>query len=95
MRASRQVACGGFQKTRLYAHSDGVDISRLLTFQSSDTSVITIDTTLPGYPIVVGVGVGTARVYVRDAAYANVSLTVSATPVVATSIAAGVVTGVQ
>ena len=88
-------SCGGFQKTRLYARSAGVDISRLLTFASTDTSVVSIDTSLPGYPVVVGIGVGTALVFVRDAAYANVSVTVSAAQVALSQIDAGVVTGVQ
>ena len=40
-------------------------------------------------------GVGTALVVVRDAAYANVSVTVSATQVAVTNIDSGIVTGVQ
>ena len=88
-------SCGGFQKTRLYASSAGVDISRLLTFSSTDTSVASIDMSLPGNPVVVGIGVGTALIFVRDAAYANVSVAVSATQVAVSNIDAGVVTGVQ
>ena len=85
--------CGGFQRTRVRAFSGGVDISRLLTFSSSDTSVVAIDTAVPGQPAVIGIGAGTAKVYVRSADYASVSVTVSSTAVGLTAIYAGVVTG--
>ena len=45
--------------------------------------------------MVVGVGVGTASIYVNDVSYASISVTVSATTVGLTRLDAGIVTGVQ
>lgn len=87
--------CGTFQRTRLRAIAGGVDISRLLTFESTNTGVLTIDSSNAGRVIVVGVGVGTAEVYVREVSYAMVSVTVSATVVGLTRLKSGIVTGVQ
>ena len=87
--------CNSYQRTRLYASSSGVDVSRLLTFSSSNTNVATVDSSVPGHPVVVGVGSGTALIYVRDVTYASVSVTVSSTSVGLTALNAGVVTGVE
>jgi hypothetical protein len=87
--------CGGFQRTRLRATSGGADITRLLTLSSTDTSVLTIDSSIPGRVMIVGVGVGTASVYVNGVSYTSVSVTVSAATVGLTRLDAGIVTGVQ
>ena len=88
-------SCGSYQRTRLRAMSAGVDISRLLTFSSTDTNVLTVDASISGHPSVVGVGVGTASIYVQQVSYASVSVTVSATQVAVTSLDAGIVSGVR
>jgi hypothetical protein len=40
-------SCGGCQSTRLSAISDGVDIARLLTFQTTSSAVLSIDASVP------------------------------------------------
>jgi len=44
-------ACGIFQSTRLRATAGGVDVARILSFQTSDAAVATIDASGP-YPVV-------------------------------------------
>lgn len=86
--------CGTFQHTRVRAISDGVDITRILALVNEDPAVLAIDISVPGLPIVKGVGPGSARVYVRDLTYASVNIAVSLSPVVLVTLRAGVVTGV-
>ena len=53
-------SCGTYQRTRLRAISDDVDYTRLLSFSSTDESVLKVDASLPGYPMVVGASAGRA-----------------------------------
>ena len=88
-------SCTGYQSTRLRATVGGVDMSRLLSFSTSDSSVLLIDTTsTPGHPRVVAVGPGTASVYVKSQSFAGVTLTVSASQLSLARMDAGVVTSV-
>ena len=88
-------SCVGFQSTRLQALSDGVDIARLLTFQTSASPVAQIDASVLARPVVVGVGAGTAQVYVKDISFASVAVEVKTVVVEVLSLSAGVVTGVE
>ena len=88
-------SCVGFQSTRLQAVSDEVDIARLLTFQTSFSHVAQIDASVLPRPMVVGVGAGTAQVYVKDISFTSVTVEVKTAVVAVSSLSAGVVTGVE
>ena len=90
------VACGAeYQSTRLHAISDGADISRLLSFSTTDSGVLDVDMTVEGEPRVVGVAPGSGQVYVVDVSFASVVVGVSASTVGLVQLSAGVVTGVE
>ena len=84
-------ACGSFQTTRLRATAGGLDVARLLSVQTTDATVATIDNTGP-YPVVVAQSVGAARLYVRSPSFSAVNVTVSATPVAVSRLSASIVT---
>ena len=87
-------ACAGYQRTPLWAESGGADISRLVTFGVINSSVVAVERPSDGHPSVVGLGAGTAMVFVRNAPFASVAVRVSDTLVGMTALHAGVVTGV-
>lgn len=58
--------CGAFQTTRLRAMAGGVDVARLLSFQTTDDAVATINARGP-YPLVVAHGAGATQLDTRDA----------------------------
>ena len=89
--------CGAnrFQRTRLHAISDGVDLVRLLEFDVTDGSVLSVDpSAIPGQAVVRGLGTGEAQVYVRSTQFASTSVRVRSTLVGISALRAGVVTGV-
>ena len=88
--------CSGYQRTWLRAYSGGVDLVRLLDFGSTDVGVAIVDeASVPGRATVIGVGAGSASIYVRSVAFASVEVAVDAAPVELTALRAGVVTGVE
>ena len=88
-------SCGGHQSTRVRAISEGVDIARLLTFRTTNSSVLAIDASVLARPVVSGVGVGTAHVYVKDVGFTSVAVVVTSLVVGVSSLSAGVVTGIE
>ena len=87
--------CAGYQSTRLRAVSDGADVSRLLAFVVTNSSVLTVDHSIPSHPMVRGLAPGTAQIYVRDEAWSSVTVTVTDALVALNGLSAGVVSGVE
>ena len=84
-----------YQTTRIRAVSEGVDISRLVSFSTTDASVVSLDTSEPGFVRAIGMSPGTATLYVRDIEFASAVVTVSSSPIGVRKLQAGVATGVQ
>lgn len=88
------ATCGGYQHTRLWAVSNGADISRLVVFGVTDGGVASVERPSQGHPTVSGIAAGTALIYVKDVAFASVAVTVSDAVIGVVALRAGVVTGV-
>ena len=94
-------ACSRFQTTRLRAIIDGVDIGRLLTFESSSPGVagvvnagLSLDRP---HPTVIGYTVGSATLSImgRSASFAGVLVEVSSQQVEVSSMACAAVTSIE
>ena len=88
-------SCATYQATRVWAISDGADISRLVLFSSNDTTVVSVDADLPGHAIARGLSPGSTVLYVRDLAFASVAVTVTNSQVGVVRLLAGVVTSIE
>ena len=86
--------CGAYQHARLWAVSNGAEISRLVAFDVSNGSVVAVERRFEEQPMVIGIGAGTASIYIRNTAFANVVIEVSDAIVGLVELRAGVVTGV-